>query len=91
MGEGFQAQLLLWLGDATVMGPVLAVLGALLLVVVLLYWRGRRDLAQSRDAAAQLARDLAARAEESARQHAATWTPTCFPPVRSPSGKAPAP
>ena len=71
MGEGFQAQLLLWLGDATVMGRVLAVLGALLLVVVLLYWRGRRDLAQSRDAAAQLARDLAARAEESARQHAA--------------------
>ena len=71
MGDGFQAQLLLWLGDATVMGRVLAVLGALLLVVVLLYWRGRRDLAQSRDAAAQLARDLAARAEESARQHAA--------------------
>ena len=64
MGEGFQAQLLLWLGDATVMGRVLAVLGALLLVVVLLYWRGRRDLAQSRDAAAQLARALAARAEE---------------------------
>lgn len=68
MGEGFQAQLLLWPGDATVMGRVLAVLGALLLVVVLLYWRCRRELAQSREVAAQLARDLAAQADESSRQ-----------------------
>ena len=68
MGDGFQAQLPLWLGDATVMGRVLAVLGAVLLVVLLLYWRSRRDLAQSQDAAAQLARDLATRTEEAARQ-----------------------
>ena len=68
MGEGFQAQLNLWLGDAAIMGRVLAILGAVLVVLVLLHWRARRDLAQSRDAAAQLARDLTARTEEAARQ-----------------------
>ncbi|MBA4489283.1 DNA recombination protein RmuC [Paracoccus sp. S1E-3] len=50
------------------MGRVLAVLGAALALLLLLYWRGRRDLAQSREAAAQLTRDLATRVEESARQ-----------------------
>ena len=58
MGGGFQAQLVAWLGDAAVMGRVLALLGAVLLVLVLLQWRSRRELAQARDGALQLSRDL---------------------------------
>lgn len=71
MSQSFQAQLVAWLGDSVVMGRVLAVLGAALLVLLLLYWRGRRDLAQSRDTALQLQRDLAQRGDELTRQGAA--------------------
>ena len=68
MGGGFQAQLVAWLGDAAVMGRVLALLGAVLLVLVLLQWRSRRELAQARDGALQLSRDLAQRGDDLARQ-----------------------